>query len=632
MNKLYHLFITVVLMAGFLFLLSPQQQAVTAAPLNIATDDFVITVKTDNPGWSTNTQYHISTNGNGYNYNVDCNNDGNYEATGQTDNYLCDYAAAGTYTIRINDNTTDGTGFPHITNAPDGDALKLLSVDQWGTGKWPSMAYAFYGCSNLVVNASDAPDLSNVTDLHGMFYNATSFNTDIGDWDTSNVTDMGSTFKGASSFNQDIGAWDTSSVTNMYGMFWNASSFNQDLSAWDTSSVTNMYGMFWNASSFNQDLSGWVTGNVTDMRWIFYNASAFNQDIGEWDTSNVTDMTGFFCGASAFNQDVGDWDTSNVYDMDYMFKDASSFNQDISGWDTVNVYDMDEMFKNAVSFDQNLGGWDVSGLYWPEDMFIGVTLSTANYDALLIGWDAQVLQSNVPFSGGNSTYCLGETARAHMISSDGWTITDGGKDCPLPALDTPVLRSPGVDAIVYGGRPTYKWYPVDDATVYDVEMYGLSDELLGTWTKGIGACTTYCEYRIPFDFESAYGSYDWRVRARNTDTSLESAWSDLRTFTYTQLARTTQLTATGLITTNTTPTLQWADITGATMYLVNFRLPDDTFVRNVLVSDATYCDGSTCTWDVNPALAQGEYKWHVRAKNGRNFGRWTAYRTINIVE
>jgi len=29
-------------------------------------------------------------------------------------------------------------------------------------------------------------------------------------------------------------------------------------------------------------------------------------------------------------------------------------------------------------------------------------------------------------------------------------------------------------------------------------------------------------------------------------------------------------------------------------------------------------------------LAIGDYKWHIRAKNGRNFGRWTAYRTITI--
>jgi len=33
------------------------------------------------------------------------------------------------------------------------------------------------------------------------------------------------------------------------------------------------------------------------------------------------------------------------------------------------------------------------------NMFNGATLSTANYDALLIGWEAQTLQPNVNFHG-----------------------------------------------------------------------------------------------------------------------------------------------------------------------------------------------------------------------------------------
>ena len=64
------------------------------------------------------------------------------------------------------------------------------------------------------------------------------------------------------------------------------------------------------------------------------------------------------------------------------------------------------MFSNAPNFNQNIGVWNVPFLTNADNMFEGVTLSTTNYDALLMGWDPQVLKPSVPFSGGNSKYCL----------------------------------------------------------------------------------------------------------------------------------------------------------------------------------------------------------------------------------
>ena len=45
-------------------------------------------------------------------------------------------------------------------------------------------------------------------------------------------------------FNKDISRWNTSKVTNMYGMFYEATSFNQPIdtsgSQWDVGGVTNV--------------------------------------------------------------------------------------------------------------------------------------------------------------------------------------------------------------------------------------------------------------------------------------------------------------------------------------------------------------------------------------------------------
>ena len=80
-------------------------------------------------------------------------------------------------------------------------------------------------------------------------------------------------FGGAANFNQDLSQWDVSNVTNMIGMFNDAVAFNQDISNWDVSNVVSMgcwdnncwiiRGMFEGAISFNQDISNWSVGTVT---------------------------------------------------------------------------------------------------------------------------------------------------------------------------------------------------------------------------------------------------------------------------------------------------------------------------------------------------------------------------------
>jgi len=310
------------------------------------------------------------------------------------------YAVEGTYTITIT-GTIIGWRFNN-----SGDRLKLTEIKSLGPLRLGNSNGYFYGCSNLTITATDVLDLTGTTTMQYAFRGCSSLTTvpSMNEWDISSITNMSRMFYDASSFNQDISTWDTSNVTTMSYMFFNASSFNQNIGNWDVSSVTSMYSMFAFATAFNQEIGSWNTSNVNTMFYMFYNASSFNQNIGNWDTSNVTAMALMFHGASSFNQNIGNWDVSSVTIM---------FN----------------MFQNASSFDQDIGSWDVSSVTNMTNMFTGVTLSTDNYDYLLLGWSQLTLQNGVTFDGGNSQYHAGEPAlaRQSIIDNFGWAIADGGQ-------------------------------------------------------------------------------------------------------------------------------------------------------------------------------------------------------------
>jgi len=346
----------------------------------------------------------------------------------QTGNASHAYAIAGSYTVSIT-----GT-FPRIhlgSSIPFAQVNKdkLLKIEQWGSIDWKSMEEAFNGASNMTIQATDAPDLGEVTSMKGMFSSATSMNQDISHWNVSTITDMGSMFSRATAFNQDLSNWNTGAVTNMWGMFSSATNFNGDIRAWDVSSVESMRTMFAGATTFNQDLNNWVTSSLTSMGSMFEGASAFNGAMGNWDMSKVTDMNAIFVTAGNFNQDISGWNTSALTNAAYMFEGAAAFNQDISGWDMSKVSSMNGMFKSATSFNQNLGDWDIRAVTGMANMLSGSGLSGANYDLALIGWGGQTVQNGVTLGAAGINYCDGATARESLINNAAWTITDDGELC-----------------------------------------------------------------------------------------------------------------------------------------------------------------------------------------------------------
>ncbi|WP_422105444.1 BspA family leucine-rich repeat surface protein [Winogradskyella sp.] len=218
------------------------------------------------------------------------------------------------------------------------------------------------------------------------------------------------------------------------------------------------------------ELIQWGSNRWTTMDSAF--AGCANLDVTATDTPNLSNtdaLSEMFAGCTSLvgTSAFASWITSNVTVMSGTFEGATSFNQDIGSWDTGQVTDLSNMFNNATSFDQSLGAWDISNINevgpfsGMRSMFENAGISTENYDNTLIGWatlDAGETQVplNIVFDGGNSHYCLGETARNTLTDPSGlnWTITDGGLSCPTDIFVAPKVYLQGAAVNPNAGEET----------------------------------------------------------------------------------------------------------------------------------------------------------------------------------
>jgi surface protein len=182
--------------------------------------------------------------------------------------------------------------------------------------------------------------------------------------------------------------------------------------------------------------------SLEELLLVSASGDTFNDiNVTYWDVSGVDNFFVAFAGRDAFNRDVSVWDISQATNLRSMFANAISFNQNISPWNTSNVIQMQTVFSGASSFNQNLGSWSIKNVTGMSGMFNNSGMSTENYSRTLIGW------ANSHYSGNaknnvslgatsityNSTaYTTGNqfndavSARAYLVGTAGWTITDGG--------------------------------------------------------------------------------------------------------------------------------------------------------------------------------------------------------------
>ncbi|MEJ7594549.1 MAG: RsmE family RNA methyltransferase [Planctomycetaceae bacterium] len=188
-------------------------------------------------------------------------------------------------------------------------------------------------------------------------------------------------------------------------------------------------------------------------------------------------------------------------------------------------------------------------------------------------------------------------------------------------INTPAtITSPAPTTIIAGSSfPTITWSAIPDAVKYEVWVNNLTTgQFLVINRTGTAALST-TSYVSTENLPS--GTY--RIWVRGLNSSGEAGlWSAPTTHTVLAPPVITQPLGGGTF--DTTPTLSWTAITGATSYDVYVADAKTKVVvlRNKFVTTTAY----TATKDI----AVGEYQWWVRAQSGNSYSAWSAPSTFSI--
>ena len=137
-----------------------QTPGFTQTPTQQNASAFIIKIKTNNVDESSSGSNQFSLplfSSQEYDFSInwgDGSPDENY--SGSFSSITHTYSNEGEYNVSIVENSVGGFGRIYFNNS--GDKLKLLEIVQWGGNTWSNFASAFYGCSNMVITASDGAD------------------------------------------------------------------------------------------------------------------------------------------------------------------------------------------------------------------------------------------------------------------------------------------------------------------------------------------------------------------------------------------------------------------------------------------------------------------------------------------
>jgi len=188
--------------------------------------------------------------------------------------------------------------------------------------------------------------------------------------------------------------------------------------------------------------------------------------------------------------------------------------------------------------------------------------------------------------------------------------------CPTPS--PPSLYSPSNGSSTCDTTPYLNWSSVSEATSYRIQV----DDNSSFTASAIDTTTSNSNYTPGTAL--APGTYYWRARASNAcgDSSWSSVWSV--TVLSTPGAPSLVSPSNGSTTDDSTPTLDWGSVSGATSYRV--QVDDNSGFTSPEIDQTT----SNTSYTPSSALADDTYYWRVQASNSCGSGSWSAVWSFTI--
>lgn len=379
-------------------------------------DKFITTWETT----GNNEDIQIRTSGSGFNYIIEWG-DGVVQ-TDRIGNSSHTFASPGVYTVKILG------AFPRLyTNNFTSIGNKMRSVEQWGTGQWISFDRAFEGAGNLVINATDIPNLSNVTNMFEAFKDCKKLVDNGGQmqhWDVSKVENFTSAFQGANVFNVDLGQWDLSSAQSMNNMLngtgLSIANYDTTLQGWANNPDTPNDQSF-GASGLQYCLAE-TARNILDVNknWSINDAgvgcATTDFFITTWQTTTVNQSVTIPTTGTGYNYTI-DWGDGSFEDtitgnITHIYIKAGTYKIRISGdfpriyfnnsgdkdkitsidqWGTQQWVSMASAFYGCSMLELNVSDTpDLSQATSLERMFMG-TNSIVDNEASVNSWDTSTI-------------------------------------------------------------------------------------------------------------------------------------------------------------------------------------------------------------------------------------------------